>query len=145
SLNTYVPSSRLETFRFGVEAPFSVALPPERFVQAYDAIDPSLSEPLPRIVAALVGGCIVSFGAALATRVWFEPAFTERSISSNVVAPLLSLTVNRKIYVPSTNRETVGFDEFSPIRITAPTERLVEVYNAIEPPGTPALPEIVTE
>src|SRR5690606_7670779 len=97
-----------------------VADPPEIFVHKYFAIDPSLSVPFPEKVMVFSGRTIflslpaIAIGAAL--------DLTVNATSSVPTAPLLSLTVSRKTYVPATVPLTESVAVFAFEREAVPPE-----------------------
>src|SRR6185295_7890209 len=101
--NTYVPCTRLYK---PVVAELVLAnvypVGPLMRVHAYVAMVPSASLPLPYKVVVLTGKVIVISAPALAVGAWFVEALTLTVTRSVAVAPLLSVTVSLKTYVPCT-------------------------------------------
>jgi hypothetical protein len=84
-------------------------------------------------------------GPALTTGGVLSFVFTKTLTSSEADAPSLSVTVNRKTYVPSARLATLNFAEWASLKVASAPAIFVQEYDAIEPSGSDAVPSISTE
>src|SRR5580704_3837906 len=94
-------------------------------------------EALPSRVTESSGKVTAWFAPALATGGWFAAAITVIPTVAVDFAPLLSVTVNWKVYFPTASPDTVAVAVVPPLIVEADgPDNCVQLYPAMVPSGS---------